>query len=82
MKMASPMNSKRFAHGIGVVTVNGEDRFTVFGGSDGRNKLDSVELYNAQMEIWEMTDLKLSKAKSGFSFLTVKLRDILSNQHL
>ena len=77
--MASPMNSKRYGHGMGVVTINGEDRVTVFGGSDGWNKLDSVELYNAKTEKWEMADFKLSGAKSGFSFLTVKLGDILSN---
>ena len=67
--MASPMNSKRFAHGMGVVTVNGEDRVTVFGGSDGRNNLDSVELYNTQTEKWKTSGFKLSGAKSsGFSF--------------
>ena len=40
--MASPMNSKRTGHGIGVVTINGEDRITVFGGFDGRTRLDSA----------------------------------------
>ena len=77
--MASPLKSKRFYHGMGVVTINGENRVTVFGGSDGWNKLDSVELYNTQTEKWETSDFKLSGAKSGFSFLTVKLEDILSN---
>ena len=76
--MGSPMNSKRDGHGMGIVTINGEDRVTVFGGSDGK-KLDSVELYNTQTEKWEMTDFKLSERKSQFSFLTVKLVDILSN---
>ena len=32
--MASPMNSKRYAHGMGVVTIDGEDRIAVFGGYD------------------------------------------------
>ena len=76
--MASPMNSKRCGHGMGVVTINGEDRLAVFGGRDGGNDLNSVELYNTQTEIWEMADFKLSEAKSSFSFLTVKLGDILS----
>ena len=35
--MASPMNSKRGGHGMGVVTINGEERLAVFGGSDGNN---------------------------------------------
>ena len=34
--MASPMNSKRDGHGMGVVTINGKDRLAVFGGYDGR----------------------------------------------
>ena len=77
--MASPMNSKRDRHGMGVVTINGKDRLAVFGGNDGGNYLDSVELYNTQTEKWEMADFKLSEAKSHFSNLTVKLGDILSN---
>ena len=76
--MASPMNSKRAGHGIGVVTINGKDRLAVFGGFDGRNYLDSVELYNTQTEKWEMTDFRLNEAKYGFDFLTIKLGDILS----
>ena len=70
------MNSKRFMHGMCVVTINGKDRLAVFGGFNGRN---SLELYNSETEKWETSDLKLSRAKSGFSFLTVKLGDILSN---
>ena len=76
--MARPMNSKRDGHGMGVITINGENKLVVFGGYDGRNELDSVELYNTQTEKWEMADLKLSEAKFIFSFLTVKLGDILS----
>ena len=70
--IASPMNFKRWHHGMGVITINGEERLAVFGGHDGRTKLDSVELYNTQTEKWETTDFKLSEAKSSFSFLTVK----------
>ena len=76
--MASPMNFKRQDHGMGVVTVNGEDRVAVFGGREGFDELDSVELYNTYTEKWEMAGFKLSKARSYFSFLTVKLGDILS----
>ena len=77
--MGSPMNSRRSGHGIGVVTFNGEDRIAVFGGYDGGKELDSVELYNSHTEKWEMTQLKLSEPKFGFSSLTVKLGNILSN---
>ena len=63
---------------MGVVTINGEDRLAVFGGYDGGNYLDSVELYNTKTEKWEMADFKMSEAKWGFSFFTIKLGDILS----
>ena len=76
--MASPMNSKRASHGIGVVTINGEDRVVVFGGHDGRKELDSIEFYNSQAEKWEMTEFKLKEPKLGFGFLTIKLGDVLS----
>ena len=34
--MASPMNFKRNLHGMGVMTINGEDRLAVFGGVEGK----------------------------------------------
>ena len=76
--MASPMKSKRFGHGMGVITINGENKLAVFGGFDGENALDSVEIYNTETEKWEVTDIKLSEAKYGFGFVTIKLGDILS----
>ena len=76
--MASPMNSKRDEHGMGVLTINGENRIAVFGGYDGRKNLESVELYNGQTEKWEMADFRLSEAKHSFGFLAIKLGDILS----
>ena len=63
---------------MGIVTINGENKLAVLGSYDGRNGLDSVELYNIQTERWEMTDFKLSEAKYGFGFFAVKLGDILS----
>ena len=76
--MASPMKSKRLGHGMGIITINGENRLAVFGGWDGINHLNSVELFNTETGKWEMTSFKLSKPKSQFSFLTIKLGDILS----
>ena len=75
--MASPMNSKRSCHGMGVVTINDENKLAVFGGLDGRTDLDSVELYNTKTERWEMADFKLREATFGFGFLPIKLGDIL-----
>ena len=71
------MNSKRSVHGIGVVTLNGEDRVVVFGGHAGRNHLDSVEVFNIQTEKWETTSIKLNLPKSEFAFLSVNLGQVL-----
>ena len=73
------MGFRPLCHGMGVITINGEDRLAVFGGDDSRTQHDSVELYNTEKEKWEMTDFTLSEPKTHFSFLTVKLGDILSN---
>ena len=75
--LASPMNTKRAWHGIGILTIKGEDRVAVFGGVDGI-RLDSVESYNTKTGKWEISNVKLKKPKSNFSFLTVKLSDIIS----
>ena len=76
---ASPMNSKRVDHGMGIITINGKERLAVFGGSDGLTDLDSVELYNTQTEKWENADIKLKEAKQDFGFLSVKLADVVSH---
>ena len=58
--------------------INGKDMLAVVGGHDGRTKLVSVEIYNAPTGKWETSIFKTIGAKSGFSFFTVKLGDILS----
>ena len=76
--MASQMNCRRYNPGMGVITINGDERIAVFGGYDGRNELDSVELYNTETEIWETADFKLREARSSFGFLKIQLGDIIS----
>ena len=76
--MASSMNYKRVAHGMGLITINGEDRLAVFGGKNGRKKLDSVELFNPDTKKWETTNLRLKEPKSNHSFLNVKLGELIS----
>ena len=63
---------------MGFVTINGKNRLAVFGGLNGENMFDSVEVYNTQTEKWETSNFKISEAKFGFSFMTFKLGDILS----
>ena len=78
----SPMNSKRFGHGIGVLRIKDEDRLAVFGGCDGDDRLDNVETYNSQTKKWEKSDIKLNEAKYHFGFLNLKLSDIISELNL
>ena len=77
--MASPMNIDRCGHGMGVITINDEERLAVFGGCSLTLKLlDCVELYNPQTKSWDTTNIKLSKPMFEFGFLNVKLGDIIS----
>ena len=77
--MANPMNVKRAGHGMGTVTINGEDRLAAFGGASGRfTFLDSVELYNTKTLQWETTTIRLKEPKASFAFLEVKLGDIVT----
>ena len=77
--MASPLNSKRNAHGMGVITFEGKERLVVFGGSGRSGTQDSVEVYDHQTERWETIDIKLREPKSRFGFLNLKLSDVLPN---
>ena len=78
--LAGKLNCKRFNHGIGILTINNEDKLAVFGGSDnirkrlqdGRTDLRSVELYDYQNDKWEISNIKLEKATSNFGFLSYK----------
>ena len=76
--MASPMNFGRQGYGMGVLTIDGEERLAVFGGDDGDRKHDSVELYNTQTEKWETSNMKLKIPRNDFGFLRVKLSDLIS----
>ena len=77
--VTSQMNSRRAHHGIGVITVNGEDRLAVFGGkSDDDTELDSIERYNTQTEEWETTNIKLQTPNCDFEFLSLNLQDVIS----
>ena len=75
--MASPMNIKRYGHGIGVVTINSEEKLAVFGGKGGYN---GSELYNTQSKKWEMTNAISGVQKANFGFLSVKYADFIPPQ--
>ena len=76
----SPMNTERYGHGIGVITINNEDRLVVFGGHNEIGDMecvDSIEVYNNSTEKWETTDMKLKNPNAAFAYLSVRLGDIL-----
>ena len=75
---SNPLNFKRRNHGIGILTINGEDKLAVFGGENRETIMDSIEIYNTQSEKWETTDIKLKGPRADFGFLTVKLDTVLS----
>ena len=66
------MNSTRAYHGIGVLNIDRQERVVIFGGQDYSSYLKSVEVYNAQTQKWETTNIELSEARSGFGFMTIK----------
>ena len=67
-----PLNSSRYFHGIGTITMNNEDRLVVFGGGD-----DRFEVYNPLNSRWEMTDIRLNESNHYFGYLNLRLGDIL-----
>ena len=81
VKRASPMNYARYKHGMGVITIKGENRLAVFGGINWSMDLryNCVELYNTQTEKWETSDINYKGKSHKFGFLAVKLSDVLSN---
>ena len=82
VSLGSPMNMERSEHGIGVVTVNGEDRVAVFGGAVGKGEIaNHVELYNHETKNWETSNIRLKENNYGFGFLTVK-QDIFLNSEI
>ena len=75
------MKHKREGHGIGTITVQGEDRVAVFGGMTGSTSLiglGNLELYNAKTDLWELSKIKLKENYDEVTCVTVKLGEILS----
>ena len=76
--LAGPLNCIRDSHGIGVLTINDQDRIAVFGGQDIVNNtaLQSAELYDAKNDILETSDIEVKNARNKFGFLTFKQGEI------
>ena len=71
------LNFPRFMHGIGIVTINDEEKLAVFGGlGDSWNKLDNVEFYDTKTKTWETSDITLKEPNWAFASLTFKPSDL------
>ena len=72
------MNVPRAEHGIGLITINEQDKLIVFSGWTKYNVgfLESVEMFNEETQTWDMTDIQMDVARSGFGYVNVSLADI------
>ena len=71
VKMASDMNYRRCGHGIGIISLNGEEKLAVFGGEYG-GVHDSIELYNTKTQNWELPeDFGLNVPRADFGFVNI-----------
>ena len=71
------LNFPRGHHGIGIVTINDEEKLAVFGGlGEKYNKLDNVEFYNAKTKTWETSNITLTEPNWAFASLTFKPSDL------
>ena len=71
--MAAPMNFKRWLFGIGILNLENKDRVVVFGGM-GQDyvSMNTVEIYIAENDTWQVIDIELQKENYQFGFLTIK----------
>ena len=75
--MGSPLNSKRIGYGVGVITINNEDRLVAFGGL-GYENYGSVEVYNDSTKEWETKSMNLNySSRYNIAYLSVRLGDII-----
>ena len=71
------LNFPRTEHGIGIVTINDEEKLAVFGGwGEKFKKLDNVEFYNAITKTWETSNITLNEPNCAFTSLTFKPSDL------
>ena len=62
-----------------MISIGNEERLAVFGGSgENGDYLDSVETLNPRTRKWEISDLKLEKAKNSFGYIFLP-NDFISN---
>ena len=68
--LASPLNTKRYGYGMGIITINGEDKLAVVCGIDKYeyDDLDSVELYNAEKKRMGNNRHQAERTKTQFCF--------------
>ena len=67
------MNFERWLFGIGILNLENKDRVVVFGGM-GQNyvSMNTVEVYIAENDTWQVIDIELQVENYQFGFLTIK----------
>ena len=66
------MNSVRYYHGMGIMTIGNEDKVITFGGRNNSEYLDNIEVYHEDTQSWELLGNKLSQPKYEFGYLSIK----------
>ena len=74
---AAQMKSKRYEHGMGIMTIDGEEKVVAFGVEFGNGVfVDLFEVYHANTNSWELLNINLSEGKNHFGYVTIKEGDI------
>ena len=81
VSISNPTNYLRSFHGIGDISINGQERLAVFGGRSNNTSSSSyyrsIEVYDPETQKWKRNNsIKLDKPRYICRFLNVKLADI------
>ena len=74
------MKMKRYEHGIGIMTIDNEEKVVTFGGEYGNGQfLDSIEVYHTNTGSWELLNKTLTEPKNHFGYLTISYQTVFDS---
>ena len=77
---ATPMNMKRYEHGIGIMTIDNEEKVVTFGGEYGNGQfLDSIEVYHTNTGSWGLLNKTLTEPKNHFGYPTIPYQTVFDS---
>ena len=65
-KHVGKLNIPRAMHQMNIILMGKRRKIVVFGGHDNEGHLDSIEIFNENNQIWEISNLKLNQERSNF----------------